>query len=183
MRVIAEHSLTEQIEAHAVTWLDRQAFGDRPDARTADTSGGAGSHAASGKNGSFETGMRSDPAATGAVDLLPDALRRTCRRGTGRRGRTAGRQVRPAGERIAPGRHGRPANTAAPRHLHSGKLAVVVTEEERVRLPGFADPDVGAGSEVELQRTSAARMPPLKWRRDKRWIGMRALSLDGPGGD
>ena len=36
VRVIAEHSLAEQVEAHAVTWLDRQAFGERPDARTAD---------------------------------------------------------------------------------------------------------------------------------------------------
>ena len=36
VRVIAEHTLERQIEAHAVTWLDRQAFSDRPDARTAD---------------------------------------------------------------------------------------------------------------------------------------------------
>ena len=31
VRLIAEHSLSEQATAHAATWLDRQAFGGRPD--------------------------------------------------------------------------------------------------------------------------------------------------------
>ena len=71
------------------------------------TSGGSGSHANSGKNGSCETGMPQRSAGdTGAVELRPDALARTRCRGTGRRCRPAGREVRFAGDRAAPGRHG-----------------------------------------------------------------------------
>ena len=66
--------------------------------------------------------------------------------------------------------------------LHSGKLAVVVTDETVFVSPVSRTPNIDAGSPVELQRTSAANST----------IEMTAVqsadrdadaSLDGPGGD
>ena len=75
-------------------------------------------------------------------------------------------------------------NITAPNIFTPAKLAVVITEENVFVSPIRNDPDVGAGSEVTLQRTSPiAGCDRRTWRRDKRWIWTQGLSLDGPGGD
>ena len=105
VRVIAEHSLAEQVEAHAVTWLDRQTFGRRPDVRTEDNP--IIQEAVQQRQEWLMRNGYAERSAgdTGMVQLLPGAGA-TCRRGTRRSGQTAGRQIRPAGERTSPGRHG-----------------------------------------------------------------------------
>ena len=74
VRVIAEHTLDRQIEAHAVTWLDRQAFSDRPDART--TEHPAVQEAIEKRQEWLvRNGYAQRLGGHGAVDLNPDALR------------------------------------------------------------------------------------------------------------
>ena len=154
VRVIAEHTLAEQIEAHAVTWLDRQAFGQRPDVRTA-----------------------RNPVVQEAIDQRQDWLVRNgyAERSAGDGGTV---ELRPGGlkqlaaeerdrvtERLAD-KHGKPATELAQggtvsgeyrgtEHLHSGKLAVIVAQEGVYVSPVSKTPDIGTGSEVTLERTSA----------------------------
>jgi hypothetical protein len=67
-------------------------------------------------------------------------------------------------------------------HLHAGKLAVVVAEESVFVSPISRDPDVGAGSEVNLQRTSA-KDATVELAAGQTLDLDAGLSLDGPGGD
>ena len=67
-------------------------------------------------------------------------------------------------------------------HLHAGKLAVVITEESVFVSPIRNDPDVGAGSEVTLQRTSA-QDATVEVAAGQTLDLDAGLSLDGPGGD
>jgi len=181
VRVIAEHSLERQIEVHAVTWLDRQAFGNRPDARTAD-------HPAvqeaieQRQEWLVRNGYAQRTAGDlGGVELHPDALQQLA---TEERVDVAGRLT---------GKYGRPVvelpqggtvtgEYDGTEHLHSGKLAVVVTEESVFVSPVSRTPDVDAGSTVELQRTSANDTTIELSSGRSRGPDM-GLSLDGPGGD
>ncbi len=181
VRVIAEHSLAEQVEAHAVTWLDRQAFGQRPDARTDD-------------NPIIQEAVRQrqewlvrngyaerSAGDTGTVQLLPRALEQL-----------AAEERTDVAERLA-GKYGLPVNELpqggtvsgeyrGTEHLHSGKLAVVVAEESVYVSPVSRDPDVGTGSEVSLQRTSA-KDATVELAAGQTLDLDAGLSLDGPGGD
>jgi type IV secretory pathway VirD2 relaxase len=154
VRVIAEHSLASQIDAHAVTWLDRQAFGDMSDAR-----------------------MANHPAALDAVQQRRDWL---VQNGYAEQLGGGGGTVRPLPgalqklafeERMAleeqlEKKYGLPV-TELPKggsiegeyhgteHLHAGKLAVVVTEESVFVSPISKTPDVATVNEVSLERTAA----------------------------
>jgi type IV secretory pathway VirD2 relaxase len=153
VRVIAEHTLERQVEAHAVTWLDRQAFGDRPDARTTD-------HPAvqdaieQRQEWLVRNGYAQRVADGSAVELNPDALTRlAAEERADVAGRLAGKFRLPVAELPKGGTvAGEYGGTET---LHSGKLAVVVTEETVFVSPVSRTPNVDAGNTVELQRTSA----------------------------
>ena len=154
VRVIAEHSLDRQIEAHAVTWLDRQAFSDRPDART--TEHPAVQEAIEKRQDwLIRNGYAQRVEATGAVDLSANALRElAAQEQADVAGRLAGKFGLPVTELPQGGTvSGEFGGTET---LHSGKLAVVVTDETVFVSPVSRTPNIDAGSPVELQRTSAA---------------------------
>jgi len=181
VRVIAERSLAEQVEAHAATWLDRQTFGRQPDARTNDNP--IIQEAVQQRqewlvqNGYAER----SGGDTATVELLPGAL-----------DQLAAEERTEVAERLA-GKYGLPVNELpqggtvsgkyrGTEHLHSGKLAVVVAEESLFVSPISRDPDVGAGSEVSLQRTSA-KDATVELAAGQTLDLDAGLSLDGPGGD
>jgi hypothetical protein len=181
VRVITEHSLTEQVEAHAATWLDRQAFGRHPDARTDGNPiiREAMQHRQEWlvRNGYAERSA----SDAGTVELLPGALEQL-----------AAEERTDVAQRLA-GKYGLPVNELpqggtvsgeyrGTEHLHSGKLAVVVAEESVFVSPISRDPDVGTGSEVSLQRTSA-KDATLELAAGQTLDLDAGLSLDGPGGD
>ncbi len=181
VRMIAEHTLAEQIEAHAVTWLDRQAFGQRPDERTANNP--IVQEAVQQRqewlvrNGYAERSM----GDTGNVELHPAALERL-----------AAEEWTDVTERLAD-RYGKPVTELAQggtvsgeyrgtEHLHSGKLAVVVAEESVYVSPISKTPDVATGGEVTLERTTA-RDATIELAAGQTLDLDAGLSLDGPGGD
>jgi type IV secretory pathway VirD2 relaxase len=180
VRVIAEHTLERQVEAHAVTWLDRQVFSDRPDQRTAD-------HPAvqeaieQRQEWLVRNGYaRRDTADGGAVELQPDALQQlAAEERADVAGRLSGKHALPVAELPQGGTVlGEYAGTE---HLHSSKLAVVVTEESVFVSPISRAPDVDASSPVELQRTSASDST-VELSVGRSMDRDRGLSLDGPGG-
>jgi type IV secretory pathway VirD2 relaxase len=180
VRVIAEHSLPEQIEAHAATWLDRQAFGRQPDARTADNPI-VQEAIQQRRDWLVQNGYAQRTGNEGNVDLLPGALESLA----------AEERARVA-ERLA-NKYGLPVNELpqggtvsgeyhATEHLHGGKLAVVVAEERVFVSPIRNDPDVGAGAEITLQRTSS-RDATVQAAVGQTLDLDAGLSLDGPGGN
>jgi hypothetical protein len=180
VRVIAEHTLERQVKAHAVTWLDRQAFGDRPDARTAD-------HPAieeaieRRQQWLVSQGYAQRVADGGSVQLNPDALRQlAAEEQADVAGRLAGKFGRPVAELPQGGTvAGEYGGTEI---LHSSKLAVVVTDETVFVSPIARTPDVDVGSPVELQRSSA-KGSTLERAADRSADRDAGVSLDGPGGD
>jgi hypothetical protein len=180
VRVIAEHSLAEQVEAHAVTWLDRQAFSQRPDERTADNPT-VQEAVQQRREWLVQNGYAQRSGDEKNVELLPGAMENL-----------AAEERIEVAERLA-AKYGLPVNEL-PRggtvsgeyhgteHLHAGKLAVVVADEGVFVSPIRNDPDVGAGSEVTLQRTSA-QDATLEVAAGQTLDLDAGLSLDGPGGD
>jgi type IV secretory pathway VirD2 relaxase len=180
VRVIAEHSLAEQVEAHAMTWLDRQAFGPRPDARTADNPM-VQEAVQQRREWLIQNGYAQRSGDEKNVDLLPGAMENL-----------AAEERTDVAERLT-AKYGLPVNEL-PRggtvsgeyrgteHLHSGKFAVVVADESVFVSPIRNDPDVGAGSEVTLQRTSA-QDGTVEVATGQTLDLDAGLSLDGPGGD
>jgi type IV secretory pathway VirD2 relaxase len=180
VRVIAEHPLAAQIEARAVTWLDRQTWGNRPDSRTA---GHSAIEEAIGQRADWLVRNGYADRAEGedrTVRLRPDAL-----------GRLTAEERAEVAERLA-GKYGKPVmelpqggvvtgKYRGAERLHAGKLAVVVTEENVFVSPVAQTPEVGAGSKVNLRRTSArdATVEPAAEQTKHLDVG---LSLDGPGG-
>ncbi len=180
VRVIAEHSLAEQVEAHAVTWLDRQAFGERPDERTADNPT-VQEAVQQRSEWLVQNGYAQRSGDEKNVELLPGAMENL-----------AAEERADLAERLA-AKYGLPVNEL-PRggtvsgeyhgteHLYAGKLAVVVADESVFVSPIRNDPDVGAGSEVTLQRTSA-QDATVEVAAGQTLDLDAGLSLDGPGGD
>jgi type IV secretory pathway VirD2 relaxase len=180
VRVIAEHSLAEQVEAHAVTWLDRQAFGQQPDERTADNPT-VQEAVQQRREWLVQNGYAQRSGDEKNVDLLPGALENL-----------AAEERTEVAERLA-AKYGLPVNQL-PRggtvsggyhgteHLHAGKLAVIVADESVFVAPIRNDPDVGAGSEVTLQRTSG-QDATVEVAAGQTLDLDAGLSLDGPGGD
>lgn len=181
VRVIAEHALAEQIEAHAVTWLDRQAFGRRPDERTAGNP--IIQEAVQQRQDWLVRNGYAERSAgdAGTVELLPGAL-----------DQLAAEERADVTERLAD-KYGKPVTELAQggtvsgeyrgtEHLHSGKLAIVVAEESVYVSPISKTPDVAAGSEVTLERTSA-RDATIELAAGQTLDVDGGLSLDGPGGE
>jgi len=178
--VIAEHSLTEQVEAHATTWLDRQAFGQWPDARTADNPMILEA-VQQRREWLVQNGYALRSAENGTTELLPGALENL-----------AAEERADVAQRLFD-KYGLPVNELpqggsvegkyhGTEHLHAGKLAVVVAEESVYVSPIRQDPDVGTGSEVSLQRTSA-QDATVEVAAGQTLDLDAGLSLDGRGGD
>jgi type IV secretory pathway VirD2 relaxase len=152
VRVISDYSVNEQVNAHAVTWIDRQAFGDRPDERTL---GHPAVQQAIEKREAWlvEHGY-AEQLALANVRLLPGALKQLA----------AEERVGMA-QRLAD-LHGYPV-TELPQggtvtgiykgtqELHAGRQAVVVADELVFVSPVRNPPDAATGSEVTLHRTGA----------------------------
>lgn len=152
VRVVAAHSLSEQVSAHAATWLDRQAFGDRPDARLQEH---PAIQEATQQHQAWlvEHGYATRNGPDGRFALQPDALRKLA----------AEERAELAQQLIE--RYDRPVKALRAgdsvtgeyretRQLHFGKLAVVVTQDS-VMVAGVArTPDIAAGSAVTLERTT-----------------------------
>ena len=180
VRVIAEHTLERQIEAHAVTWVDRQAFSDRPDAHTAE-------HPVvedaieKRQEWLVRNGYAQRFGEGGEVILNPDALRElAAEERADVAGRLAGKFRLPVAELPQGGTvAGEYGGTEI---LHSGKLAVVVTDETVFVSPVSRTPSIDAGSPVELQRTSAKDSTVELTAGQSAGVDAGA-SLDRPGGD
>jgi type IV secretory pathway VirD2 relaxase len=180
VRVIAEHCLAEQAEAHAATWLDRQAFGQWPDARTADNPMILEA-VQQRRDWLVQNGYAQRSTENGTTELLPGALENL-----------AAEERADVAQRLFD-KYGLPVNELpqggsvegkyhGTEHLHAGKLAVVVAEESVYVSPIRQDPDVGTGSEVSLQRTSA-QDATVEVAAGQTLDLDAGLSLDGPGGD
>jgi type IV secretory pathway VirD2 relaxase len=181
VRVIAEHTLERQVEAHAVTWLDYQVFGDPPDPRTVD-------HPVvqeamrQREEWLVRQGYAHRPTGDDAkVELRPDAFQQlTAAERADVAGRLYGEYGRPVTELPQGGAvTGEYARTEL---LHSGKLAVVLADDKVFVSPVSRTPDVDAGNTVELRRTSASEST-VELAAGRSFDLGRGLSLDGPGGD
>jgi type IV secretory pathway VirD2 relaxase len=185
VRVIAEHPLERQIEAHAVTWLDRQAFGNRPDARTVE-------HPAvqdaieQRADWLMHRGYAQRAGDTGVVQLNEGAWNQLAAE---ERAEVAGRLNRKFGLPVAELPQGGTVSGeyAGAELLYSGKLAVVVTEETVFVSPVASTPEVDTGRVVELHRTAQGNTKiELGGSQLSARLGSNrdvGLSLDGPGGD
>jgi len=150
VRVIDAHPLPEQIEAHAVTWLDRQAFGDRPDARLQDHR--AVREAIQQRQAWLvQQGYADRIPDDGGVTLRPEALRTLAVEERSEVARRLAEKFDRPVEGLATG----DSVTGAYRgtqQLHGGKLAVVVTDERVVVASVGRAPDISIGSAVTLER-------------------------------
>jgi type IV secretory pathway VirD2 relaxase len=178
VRVIAMYPLAEQIEAHAVTWLDRQAFGPHPEVRLRDNS-----MVMEAMQQRCDWLVRHGYArSTGdgqRVELLPTALEAL-----------ANKERSDLGERLAK-KHNKPV-TELPQGgtvdgkfvgvetLQSGKLAVVVAEESVYVSPVRKSPEIASGGEVTLRRASSRESTVERSSALDRDAGR---SLEGRGGD
>jgi hypothetical protein len=154
VRAIAEHAISNQIEAHAVTWLDRQAFGNHPDSRAADHPT-VQDALAQRQDWLVQNGYAQHAQDdNGMVQLRPDALQQLAtEEWTSLAGRLAEKYGMPVSELPQGGSvDGRYEGVE---HLHAGKLAVVVADDGVFVSPVRQTPDAAAGSGVALQRISA----------------------------
>jgi type IV secretory pathway VirD2 relaxase len=154
VRVIAEHTLSNQIEAHAVTWLDRQAFGGHPDPRTADHPA-VQDAVVQRQDWLVQNGYAQHAQDdNGMVQLRPDALQQLAtEERTSLTGRLAEKYGMPVSELPQGGSVG--GRYEGVEHLHAGKLAVVVADDGVFVSPVRQTPDAAVGNGVALQRTSA----------------------------
>jgi hypothetical protein len=181
VRVIAEHTLSNQIEAHAVTWLDRQVFGDHPDSRTSDHPA-VQDAIAQRQDWLVQNGYAEHTQGdNGTVQLRPDALQQL-----------ASEERTSLAERLSE-KHGLPVvelpqggsvdgRYEGVEHLHAGKMAVVVAEEGVFISPVRQTPDAANGSAVTLERTSA-QDSTVELAASQTLDLEAGMSLDGPGGD
>jgi type IV secretory pathway VirD2 relaxase len=179
VRVIAEHTLAEQIEAHAVTWLDRQTFGDRPDVRTLEHPS-VQEAITQRQDWLVRNGYAQRlPDDDRKVELHPDALRQLASEERSELAdKLAGKYRQPVLE--LPQRGTVTGEYRGTEHLHSGKLAVVVTEDGIFVSPVSKTPDVGTGKEVSLQRFTA-RDTTVELAVEQSLDLDAGLSLDGSG--
>jgi hypothetical protein len=181
VRVIAEHTLSNQIEAHAATWLDRQAFGDRPDPRTADHPA-VQEAIAQRENWLVQQGYaQRSQGDEAAIQLRGNALQQL-----------ASEERTSLAEKLSE-KHGLPVTElpqggtvdgdyAGVEHLHAGKMAVVVAGEGVFISPIREAPDAANGSAVTLERTSA-QDSTVELAASQTLDLEAGMSLDGPGGD
>jgi type IV secretory pathway VirD2 relaxase len=150
VQVIAAHTLSEQVQAHAVTWLDRQVLGDRP---IAELRGHPAVRDAIQQRRDWLVQHGYAVEANASVTLRPDALRKLAA------------EERAAVAKRLSDRYDLPVDGLAAgdavtgiyrgtEQLHSGKLAVVVTDENVIVATVASTPDVANGTVVTLDRTT-----------------------------
>lgn len=151
--VLATHRLSEQVEARAATWLDRQGFGGAPDARVAEHP--AVREAIARRADWLVRNGYARPSAErpGEVELTNEARERLAR------------EERAAADGRLAQRYGRPVSAlpeggaatglyGGMEALHAGKRAAVVTDEAVYVFPVRRTPEVPEGAFVEARRTS-----------------------------
>jgi type IV secretory pathway VirD2 relaxase len=150
LRTQSSYALSEQIEARAITWLDRQAFGNRRDDRL---SAHPAVQDAIEKRGAWlvENGYAERPALEVGVQLRRDALRALA---AAERSALATRLDRKYGLPVAELPQG---GTVTGRFrgfetLHAGTQAVVTTDDTVYVAPTRHTPDAAPGTEVAIQR-------------------------------
>jgi len=149
VRTIEAHTLADQVQARAVTWLDRQAFGDQPDTRL--NGHPAVEEAIQRRREWLTSSGYADVTAHGKVALRSDALGRLARQ---ERDEVASKLAHkydrpvvelPAGEAVSGEYRGM-------QQLHRGKLAVIVTDDAVVVGRIRKTPDIATGSTVNFTR-------------------------------
>ena len=152
VRVIASHPLAQQVQASAATWLDRQAFGDAPDARVRDHPSVL--QAARDRQAWLvQNGYAQQAALDGVVLLRRDALRELARAEKSAAHRRLSerydRPIRelPVGDTVS-------GTYRGTERLHGGRLAVVVDDNRVTVVPVRSEPDVARGSAVRVERTA-----------------------------
>jgi type IV secretory pathway VirD2 relaxase len=154
VRVVAAYPLAAQVEAHAVTWLDRQMTPAGGDDRVRQHP--AVAEAIAERQQWLVAHGYADRAADGRVTLRPGVLRRlAAEERTTVADRLASRHRLPVAE-LAVGDVIAGAYRGTER-LHGGRLAVVVTPGGVVVAPVDRTPDVATGGAVELDRRGGRR--------------------------
>jgi hypothetical protein len=175
VRVVAAYPLATQVEAHAVTWLDRQLAPAGDDNRVRQHP--AVIVALAERQQWLVTHDYADQTADGRVTLRPDAFRRL-----------AAEERATVADRLAR-RHGLPVTELAvgdvvageyrgTERLHGSRMAVIVAASGVVVAPVERTPDVATGGAVELNRRGGRRatVTPLAGRSLDRQTG---AELDG----
>jgi hypothetical protein len=150
VRTIDAHTLAEQVQARAVTWLDRQSFGDHPDPRPKGHP--AVEEAIQLRSEWLVRNGYADVTADGKVALRADALRSlACQE----RGEVASKLAQKYDRPVVELRGGEAVTGEyrGTQQLHGGKLAMVVTDDAVVIGRVRKTPDIAAGSTVTLSRT------------------------------
>ena len=157
VRPLSHQTLSEQTEARAFTWLDRQVFGST-DPRLLASKGIHSAVAEAGQRRAewliAQGYAKRSETEPGGVRFLPGAMRRL-----------AGDEREAADRKLAE-RHGLPVvelpqggsvtgNYQSVETLHSGRRAVVVTEENVFVAPVRRAPRIGAGVAASLSRTGS----------------------------
>jgi type IV secretory pathway VirD2 relaxase len=150
VQLLAAHPLPDQVQAHAVTWLDRQVLGKSD---SAELRGHPAVREAIQQRRDWLVQHGYAVEANGSVTLRPDALRRLAA------------EERAAVAKRLSAKYDLPVEglTAAEvvtgsyrgtEQLHSGKLAVVVTDQSVIVATVGRIPDVANGTVVSLERTA-----------------------------
>jgi len=151
LRTLSSHALSEQIEARAVTWIDRQTFGNRRDDRLI---AHPAVQDAIEKRGTWlvENGYAERPALEVGVHLRRNALRELAE---AERSALAARLDREYGLPIAElPLGGTVAGTfRGIETLHAGTQAIVTTDDTVYVAPTRRTPDAAPGNAVTMRRS------------------------------
>jgi hypothetical protein len=152
LRVASYHTLDEQVEARAFTWLDRQGFGAAPDKRLTELPRIQDAQKRRNQwlveNGYAERSV----GLTGDTRLLPGAINRL------------NAEERSAADQRLSQRHGLPVaelpnggtvtgTYRGVEQLHAGRRAIVETDQTIYVAPIRRAPEADSGSTVTLRRT------------------------------
>jgi hypothetical protein len=158
VRSLAGHALADQVDASAVTWLDRQTFGDRPNTALA-THPAVREALAKRADWLVQNGYaeRTDTGNGGAqLQLQPGALRELAEAERSALANRLGRKHDLPVEELASG--GTVTGTyQGVELLHAGKQVVVTTEDAVYVSPSSRTPDAAVGTEVTIQRQGDRR--------------------------
>jgi hypothetical protein len=153
VRAVASYSLSEQAQAKAQTWLDRQAFGQNPDERLASIPA-VQDALEQRRQWLVEHGyaQRSD-ADGGNVRLTPGALKRlAAEEREAADGKLEERYDRPVSELVQGGSV--TGKYQGIEELHGGRRMVVITEDDVFVAPVRRAPEASVGDVVNVQRTT-----------------------------